>query len=518
MASEILSAVSSDTSVISGVALLLALFLSTILPGWWSKRALSNIPLWGEDLPATTRRDALLKDSKAIYFEAYLKYKQSLGFRVSTTEDSGEKLVVSPKFLPELIKLPPSVLSFEEAHKESFEQKYTNSPPPKFFDLTPHIIKADLGPALSRLNPSMTAKADAAVLEEIGQCAAGWTPVKIYPKMLRIIAIVSGSVFIGPELCHDERYLDAAVNYTAELGQAVIDVKSVNFWLKRFLARRLGSVAALRRREEDFLNFITPIVQQRIEAHAKGGELPPDMLTWLVNKAARDGINGTREISLIQLGLFFVASHTTGITLTNIFYDLAAHPESIAELRAEIRAVQSECENGVLTHAALQRLKRLDSFMKESLRMHPLTFATFERRVLREFTLSDGTYIPPGTILEIPNHAISRDPEVFEDPETFKPWRFLAEMRNGGPGAGAEKDGRQQFVSVSQTLGSFGYGRHACPGRFFAAVELKMILARAILTYDMRLKDGVGRPRNLEFGLTSAPDPEGVVVFKRVDA
>ncbi|KAL3495013.1 cytochrome P450 [Aspergillus germanicus] len=512
-----ISSLPSDVPLLSGVVVVVALLLFTIIPGWWSKRSLSRIPLWGEELPAKTRRDALLKDSKSIYFETYLKFKDSLGFRVSTTEDSGEKLVVSPKYLPELIKLPQSVLSFEEAHKESFEQKYTNSPPPKFFDLTPHIIKADLGPALSRLNPSMTAKADAAVLGEIRECTGGWTPVKIYPKMLRIIAIVSGSVFIGPELCHDERYLDTAVNYTAELGQAVMEIKSVNFWLKRFLAGRLGSVAALRKREEDFLKFITPIVQQRIDARSTKGadELPEDMLTWLVNKAARDGINGTREISLIQLGLFFVASHTTGITLTNIFYDLAAHPECIAPLREEIRAVQAECENGVLTHATLQRLKRLDSFMKESLRMHPLTFATFERRVLRGFTLSDGTYIPAGTILEIPNHAISRDPEVFEDPETFKPWRFVAEIRDGS-GTLAEKDGRQQFVSVSQTLGSFGYGRHACPGRFFAAVELKMILARAILTYDMRLEGGGRRPSNLEFGLTSAPDPEGVVMFKRV--
>jgi cytochrome P450 len=363
----------------------------------------------------------------------------------------------------------------------------------------------------------MTAKADAAVLAEIGECAAGWTQIKIYPRMLRIIAIVSGSVFIGPQLCHDERYLDAAVNYTAELGQAVMEIKSVNFWIKKFLARRLGSVAALRRREEDFLKFITPIVQQRIDTRAAKGaeELPEDMLTWLVNKAARDGINGTREIALIQLGLFFVASHTTGITLTNILYDLAAHPECIAPLRAEIQAVQAECENGILTHTALQRLKRLDSFMKESLRMHPLTFATFERRVLRGFTLSDGTYIPQGTILEVPNHAISRDPEVFEDPETFNPWRFVAENHDGG--AAAEKDGRQQFVSVSQTLGSFGYGRHACPGRFFAAVELKMILARAIVTYDMRLKDRGARPKNLEFGLTCAPDPEGEVLFKRVE-
>lgn len=47
----------------------------------------------------------------------------------------------------------------------------------------------------------------------------------------------------------------------------------------------------------------------------------------------------------------------------------------------------------------------------------------------------------------------------------------------------------------------FGWGRHACPGRFFAANEIKMIVATYILTYDIRLPDGVTeRYPNLSFG------------------
>ncbi|OQE17315.1 hypothetical protein PENSTE_c021G05288 [Penicillium steckii] len=508
MGSQILSIIDSQASIVPALLLCVLGAFFVIQSSFHSKRTLSKIPLWGEELPAKTRRDALFKDSKSIYFESYLKFKDSLGFRVSTTEDSGEKLVVSPKFLNELTRLPSNVLSFEEAHKESFEHKYTNSPPPRFFQLIPHIIKAELTPALSRINAFMTTEADRAVLEEIGPCK-DWSPINIYEKMLRTVAIISGRVFIGPELCHDERYLDTAVSYTSELGKALVDIKSVHFWIKGFLAGRLESVAALRRREDDFLAFITPIVQTRRRAEAEGQKLPEDMLTWLMNKATGDGVDGIRDISLIQLGLFFVASHTTGITATNIFYDLAARPECIPPIREEIHAALAQ-SNGVLDHATLQRLKKLDSFMKESLRMNPLTFATFERRVLRPFTLSDGTYIPQGTVLEVPNHAISRDPTVYEDPDTFQPWRF-SDKRNGGP-----EDARQQFVSISPGFGSFGYGRHACPGRFFAGVELKMILARALLTYDIKSRDGGGRLKNLEFGLTCSPDPKGEIFFKSV--
>jgi cytochrome P450 len=47
----------------------------------------------------------------------------------------------------------------------------------------------------------------------------------------------------------------------------------------------------------------------------------------------------------------------------------------------------------------------------------------------------------------------------------------------------------------------FGYGRHACPGRFFAANEIKMMVANFVLAYDMRHPEGVTeRYPNLSFG------------------
>lgn len=213
---------------------------------------------------------------------------------------------------------------------------------------------------------------------------------------------------------------------------------------------------------------------------------------------------------MIQLGLTFVAFHTTGITATNISYDFASRPDCIEPLREEIKQVLQDF-NGILNNSALQRLKKkMDSFMKESLRLHPLTFATFEHWALQAFTLSNGQCIPKGTILEIPSDAISSDAEIFPDPDIFNPWRF-SEMRDDGP-----EDAQHQFVSVSHLLEFFfGYGAHACPGRFFAANEIEMILARTLLTYDIRMKDGEKeRFQDLEFGLTSAPNPTKELLFR----
>lgn len=318
---------------------------------------------------------------------------------------------------------------------------------------------------------------------------------------MRIIAVLSGRVFIGPELCRDERYIDAAVNYTNDFSRAMQDLQSMSAWLWPLFASRLDSVKALRQREDEFVALLTPVVQARREAADESTD--NDMLAWLMKEASSNGIKEIKDIALIQLALFAVAFHTTALTATNVLFDLASQPEYIEPLRDEIQQALKD-HNGTLTSTALSSLRNLDSFIKESLRFRPMSIATFQRRVLRPFTLSDGTYIPQDTVLEIANHAITRDPEYFPDPETFHPWRFAERHQP-----------RDQFASVSGMLGTFGFGAHACPGRFFAAAEIKMVLAWVLVNYHLKMPEGRERYENLVFGLTSSPDTRGEILVRR---
>lgn len=180
-------------------------------------------------------------------------------------------------------------------------------------------------------------------------------------------------------------------------------------------------------------------------------------------------------------------------------YDLAAHPEIATELREEIVSVLS-ANSGIMSTHALQAMKKLDSFLKESLRLHPPGATSFQRKVRRPIRLSTGETIPAGVVIETPTYAVTRDPEIFEDPDQFKPLRFYELRQRYREEGSVEEAARNQFVSVSTKALSFGYGRHACPGRFFAANELKMIVATCIMMFDVRLAGGeTERYKNFEF-------------------
>lgn len=77
---------------------------------------------------------------------------------------------------------------------------------------------------------------------------------------------------------------------------------------------------------------------------------------------------------------------------------------------------------------------------------------------------------------------ISLDPEIYEDPEEFKGFRF-AELRAEKP----ENMRKYQFTGTSPTAMHFGYGRNGCPGRFFAGTTIKLFVAHLLVKYDIKL-------------------------------
>ncbi|KAL2161084.1 hypothetical protein VTH06DRAFT_8797 [Thermothelomyces fergusii] len=507
-AEAIIDAVGGRLSLI--LPTLAALVAVWLLQHALSRGPLANIPLVGQELGGDEkRRQAYLARAGDLYLEGYRKFKDRI-FRI-VTSNKFTVVVVPPKYLAELRKLPDDVLDFDQAIAQTLHATYTKVPIGEV--LIPHTIKASLTPSLVRLNPTIASEVQLSIRNELPPCD-DWTSVNINQKLLRIVALVSGRVFIGEELSRSEEYLDAAINYTVELNDARRAVDRLRAWQRPFLASRLPEVRKLDQRLAQADRFLRPIVAARREL--QDSEKPDDMLQWVMNGQGKFRRYTTEELARLQLALSFAAIHTTSLTATNVFYNLAAYPHYAPVLRDEIRSVLAE-HDGVFTSSALQAMKKLDSFIKETMRLYPAGFAGFPRKVSKTFTLSNGQVIPAGVMIQVPSDAIARDPEVFPNPDEFDPWRF-SRLREAARSSGkAEEAAHHQFVSVSPEILTFGYGRHACPGRFFAANEIKMIVANFILAYDMKLPDGVTeRYPNLTFGPTSVPDPRKELLFKRL--
>ena len=145
-----------------------------------------------------------------------------------------------------------------------------------------------------------------------------WTPVNVHRTFLRVVAIVSGHVFIGPDLCRREEYIDAAINYTIIVFTAVAGLK---YWPKPI--RWMGTwfnptIKALWRYRDKALDFLVPVIEERKAASRKGEEMPDDVLQWMINKCDKYGSSDPRDLAMEQLELSQAAIHTTTMTATKV--------------------------------------------------------------------------------------------------------------------------------------------------------------------------------------------------------
>jgi cytochrome P450 len=185
--------------------------------------------------------------------------------------------------------------------------------------------------------------------------------------------------------------------------------------------------------------------------------------------------------------VIFLAGHDTSATALTWWLGLmAAHPHIAAQVRDE-----------VATGDAPVRLPLLNATLKEALRLYPPATGTFSRVAQRILRVGD-VDIPKGAIVAIPIWNIQHDERWFDDPESFRPERFLP---------GAPDIVRGAYLP-------FGAGPHFCLGQHFATAELALIAARLILQYDVALEPGQGLPTP-EVDLALKPSRRLFVKFTR---
>jgi cytochrome P450 len=135
------------------------------------------------------------------------------------------------------------------------------------------------------------------------------------------------------------------------------------------------------------------------------------------------------------------------------------------------------------------------------------------RVALKDYTFSDGTYIPRGTTVAVNLHGPHFDESIYENSGTFNPDRFLKE--ENGIDAAKDYERPSDMTTTSNIFLAFGNGRHACPGRFLAASQLKMMMAHVLINYDVKFKKEGVRPLDLWLLSSCIPNPNAQVLFRK---
>lgn len=139
---------------------------------------------------------------------------------------------------------------------------------------------------------------------------------------------------------------------------------------------------------------------------------------------------------------------------------------------------------------------------------------------MRPLLLSEGTFLPRGCIISMPTAVIANDPAKYPNPTNFAGWRFYERYKSTLLPKSMECSSRDeanrqyQYVSTSPDSLPFGHGKLACPGRFYAAAQIKLILASILLEYDVRFPGGQSlRPENVCYGEGITPDRTQKIIF-----
>lgn len=422
--------------------------------------------------------------------------------------------MVPAKLVGELKSLPENVLSATEAVSEALMSRYTKFCPERHQDLLATLVRTRLTQNLARLIPQLKEEVEYITATEFPECKE-WTPVKFQPFALRCIARTSGRAFVGPSICRQEQWMGISINFAVHIFLSLVKLQFFPAWLRPLGQYLVSDLGKLRKDETEAKEMLIPIIEERLrDMDCPGYEKPDDLIQWLLDSLPEGEKRDYQAQAELQLILSAASIHTTNNLLVDCVYDLAANPEFAEELRQEAIAVLEGNDNGWARKDSMSKLKKLDSFMKEVQRLSG-NVTSFIRKVVKPIDLSDGTHLPAGTKVLAPQCGISHDERYFPDPDRFDALRFY-QMRQR-----SEDDmNRHQFTSINDTNMNFGAGKHACPGRFFAGNEIKMILAYFLINYDIKLKKGESRPKGMMLMMSKTPDPNAEILFRRrtVDA
>ncbi|KAJ5431647.1 hypothetical protein N7445_008145 [Penicillium cf. griseofulvum] len=310
----------------------------------------------------------------------------------------------------------------------------------------------------------------------------GWNPLDCYTIARRLTMGLVAKLLIG-DGCRNSANIDLFCDYTAEI---IIGGPYIRRFPEFLKPRKIKS-----------------------DEMAKEGKQPEDLTDWLW-RWSQDGNNGHSELDIAQLlaANTFGASFNTTVVLVQCLCELATRTEYVDLIRQEV-ILTLKTHDDIWTKEGIESMKKLDSFIKECHRFNCFDHAGTPRVVKKDFQFKNGLRIPKGTVLLTPNAAMLFDEAYIKNPLEFDGLRFYDLAKS------SETPEVFKYTSTSPHYLQFGDGKHVCPGRFFAADEVRLILAYLLFHFDIKLQGSL--PKDFKIKRHNLADLGVNILLKKIE-
>lgn len=221
------------------------------------------------------------------------------------------------------------------------------------------------------------------------------------------------------------------------------------------------------------------------------GNAPPSMVADCLSQTDEKVDYDIQEyaIKASAATVFIAGSETSSSLLHSFVLAMLLYPDVQAKAHAEIdRVIGTEKLPSLDDRSSLPYV---DAILRELLRWSPVTPLGIPHATTVD-DVYEGYYIPKGALVIINVWAMSRDATKFDDPEEFKPERFM--------------NGDGEFINNPATSSDpiFGLGRRTCPGRFAAEAFLWVAIVSMLATFHItKAKDAYGKEIPVERKFTT---------------
>jgi cytochrome P450 len=295
-------------------------------------------------------------------------------------------------------------------------------------------------------------------------------PFELWPRMQELTQEVVMRAVFGD----DEGRLDRLRMLLTNLTKAVNDegrLRKLALFGPRWLERSRGWRQAMEPVEE-------AVLAEARRRRAEGESARKDAVSILVEARGEDG-SPLSEKELRDELLTLLTDGPTSSSLAWVFERLLRHPEKLARLQEEILAGEGEAY--------------LDAVIKETLRLRP-PVSVVVRRLLRPATLG-GYDLPGGTLVAPCVYLVHNSAEIYDDPGSFIPERFL-ERRAAVP-----------------TWIPFGGGARRCLAASYAEQEMKRVVRTVLEEVELTPVESRSE-RVTRAAIAFSPAQHGLVVAR----